>query len=125
MNRFTNTFMYTFLLLLKFFVKTEIGQTSRIYKVQHMYANSNEGMVFKLVVSLGQGGKKEPVENPPRLGLICFKTFHLNLKKKSILNLLHIYVVVLTLGTRNPCNRRYFLHIPLCNIGYISEAWYT
>ena len=53
-----------------------------MYKMQDMYANSNEGMVFKLVVSLEQGGKNEPLENPPRLGLICFKTFHLNLKKK-------------------------------------------
>ena len=54
-----------------------------MYKMQDMYANSNEGMVFKLVVSLEQGGKNEPLENPPRLGLICFKTFHLNLKKKN------------------------------------------
>ena len=70
--------------------------------MQDMYANSNEGMVFKLVFSLEQGGKNEPLESPPRLGLIYFKTFHLNLKKKSILNLLHIYVAVLALGTRNP-----------------------
>ena len=81
--------------------------------MQNTYANSNEGMVFKLVVSLEQGGKNVPLESPPRLGLIFFKTFHLNLKKKIILNLLHIYVVVLTLDTRNPCSRRYFLHIPL------------
>ena len=47
-----------------------------------MYAaNSNEGMVFKLEVSLEQGGKNKPLESPARLGLICFKTFHLNLKK--------------------------------------------
>ena len=31
--------------------------------MQDMYANSNE-------------------ESPPRLGLICFKTFHINSKKK-------------------------------------------
>ena len=48
-----------------------------------MYANSNEGMVSKLVASLKQGGKNEPLESPPRFGLICFKTFHLNLKKKN------------------------------------------
>ena len=50
--------------------------------MKDMYAYSNESMVFKLVVSLEQGGKNEPQENPPRLGLIFFKTFHLNLKKK-------------------------------------------
>ena len=44
-----------------------------------MLANSNEGMVFKLVVSLRQGGKNEPRESPPRLGLISFKTFDINL----------------------------------------------
>ena len=66
-------------LLLKFFVKTEIGQRNRISKIQDMFANSNEGMVFTLVVSLEQGGKNEPLESPSRLGLICFKTFDLNL----------------------------------------------
>ena len=49
--------------------------------MQNIYANSNEGMVFKLVVLLEQGGKNEPLESPPRLGLIYFKNFHLNLKK--------------------------------------------
>ena len=34
---------------------------------------------FKLVVSLEQVGKNEPIKIPPRLGLICFKTFDLNL----------------------------------------------
>ena len=53
--------------MLKFFVKTEIGQRSRIHKMQDMYANSNKVMIFKLV------------ESPPKLGLICFKTFDLNL----------------------------------------------
>ena len=33
--------------MLKFFVKIEIGQRSRIYKMQDMYANSNEGIVFQ------------------------------------------------------------------------------
>ena len=33
-----------------------------------MYANSNESMVFKLVVSLKQGVKNDPLESPPRLG---------------------------------------------------------
>ena len=82
--------------------------------MQDIYANSNEGMVLKLVVSLEQGSKNKPLENPSGLRLICFKTSHLNLKKKSILNLLHAFVAVLTLGTHNPCNRKYLLHIPLC-----------
>ena len=47
--------------------------------MQDMYANSNEGMVFKRVVSSEQGGKNEPLEIPPRLGLIYFKNFDLNL----------------------------------------------
>ena len=71
-------------------------------------------MVFKLVVSLEQGSKNKPLENSSRLRLICFKTSHLNLKKKSILNLLHTYVAALTLSTYNPCNGRYYLRIPLC-----------
>ena len=50
-----------------------------MYKMQDMYANSNEDMVFKLVVSLEHRGKKEPLEVSPRLGLICFETFDLNL----------------------------------------------
>ena len=37
-----------------------------------------------------------------------------SLVQKEVLNLLHTYVVVLTLGTYNPCNRRYLLHVPLC-----------
>ena len=40
--------------------------------MKDMYAYSNESMVFKLVVSLEQGGKNEPQENPPRLGLVFF-----------------------------------------------------
>ena len=47
--------------------------------MQDMNTNLNEGVVFKLVVSLKQGSKNEPLESPPRLGLICFKTFDLNL----------------------------------------------
>ena len=47
--------------------------------MQDMYVNSNEGMVFKLVVSLEQGGKNEALESPPMLGLIFFKTVDLNL----------------------------------------------
>ena len=39
--------MTNFFLLLKFFVKTEIGQRSRIYKTQDMHANSNEGIIFQ------------------------------------------------------------------------------
>ena len=42
-----------------------------------------------------------------------------SLVQKEVLNLLHTYVVVLTLGTYNPCNRRYLLHVPLC----LSIAW--
>ena len=34
---------------------------------------------FKLVISLEQGGKNKPLESSPRLGLICYKTFDLNL----------------------------------------------
>ena len=37
-----------------------------------------------------------------------------SLAQKEVLNLLHTYVVVLTLGIHNPCNRRYLLHISLC-----------
>ena len=44
--------------------------------MQKIYANSNEGIVFKLVVPLEQRGKNKPSETPPRLGLISFKTFH-------------------------------------------------
>ena len=49
-----------------------------------MYVNLNEYMVFKLVVSLEQGGRNKPPGKHTqilRLGLICFKTFHLNLKE--------------------------------------------
>ena len=81
--------------------------------MKDMYVNSNGSMAFKLVVSLEQRGKNEPLEKQPRLGLVCFKNFYLNLKKIFILNLLHTYVVVLTLGTYNPCSRKYFLHILL------------
>ena len=36
------------------------------------------------------------------------------LVQKEVLNLLHTYVVVLTLGTYNPCIKRFFLHVSLC-----------
>ena len=42
--------------MLKSFVKAEIGQRSRLYKMQ----DSNQGMVFKLVVSLNKGLKMNP-----------------------------------------------------------------
>ena len=45
--------MSTFFLL-KFFVKTEICQKRRVYKMLDMHANLNEGMVFKLVISMRQ-----------------------------------------------------------------------
>ena len=65
-----------------------------------MYAKSNKGMVFKLEVLVEQRGKNEPLEIPAWLGLIYFKTFHLNLKKgNSTLNPLHTYAAVLTLHT--------------------------
>ena len=38
-----------------------------------MHADSNEGMVVKLIILVGQGGKIEFLESPPRLELICFK----------------------------------------------------
>ena len=44
-----------------------------------MYADPNEGMAVKLITSVRQVGKKEPLESSPRLGLIYFKTFDLNL----------------------------------------------
>ena len=47
--------------------------------MKDMYGNSNEGMLFKLVVSLEQGGKNEPLESPPRLEFIFFKAIDLNL----------------------------------------------
>ena len=53
-------FYVNFLVQLKFFVKTEISQRSHTYKMQNIYANSNEGMVFKLVVLLEQGVKTNP-----------------------------------------------------------------
>ena len=37
-----------------------------------------------------------------------------SLAQNEVLNLLHTYVVVLTLGTHNRCNRSYLLHIWLC-----------
>ena len=42
-----------------------------------------------------------------------------SLVQKEVLNLLHTYVVVSTLDTYNPCNRRYLLHVSLC----LSIAW--
>ena len=88
MNRFRNTFKWSFSLLLKLFVKIGIGQKSRLYKMQDIY--------FKLKALLEKMGKNEPLESPPRLGLICFKTFLLNF---LILNLFYTYVAVLTLAT--------------------------
>ena len=40
--------------------KIEIGQRSCIYQMQDVYADSNEGMVVKLIISVGQGEKKTP-----------------------------------------------------------------
>ena len=82
--------------------------------MQDMCADSNEYLVVKLIISVGQGGKKESLESPARLELICFKAIRFkfdiagcvlwSLVQKEVLNLLHTYVVVLALGT----------HIPLC-----------
>ena len=44
-----------------------------------MYANSNEGMVFKIVVSLSKEVEMNPLESLPRLTFKSEKTFHLNL----------------------------------------------
>ena len=82
--------------------------------MQDMCADSNEYLVVKLIISVGQGGKKESLESPASLELICFKAIRFkfdiagcvlwSLVQKEVLNLLHTYVVVLALGT----------HIPLC-----------
>ena len=45
--------------------------------MQDMYANSNEGIFFQTRNLVA--GKNETLESSPRLGLICFKTFDLNL----------------------------------------------
>ena len=37
-----------------------------------------------------------------------------SLAQKEVINLLHTYAVVLTLGTHNPSSRRYLLHMSLC-----------
>ena len=42
-----------------------------------------------------------------------------SLAPKEVSVLLHTYVVVLTLVTHNPCNRRYLLHLWLC----LSTTW--
>ena len=34
--------------------------------MQGMYTNSNEDMIFKLIVSLEQGVKSKTLESPPR-----------------------------------------------------------
>ena len=66
--------------------------------MKDMYVNSNESMVFKLVVSLEQWGKNEPLESP------------------------HTYIyciVVLTLGTHNPCKVfSTYTALFIDNIGY-------
>ena len=36
-----------------------------------------------------------------------------SLTQKAVLNILPTYVEVLTLGTHNPCSRRYLIHMPL------------
>ena len=38
-----------------------------------LHAYSNEGMVVKFIISVGQETKKESLESPPRLRLIYFK----------------------------------------------------
>ena len=80
---------------------------------------------FKLVVSLEQrgGGEQTPTKST-QIRVDLFQNFRFkfdiawfilrSLAQKEVLNLLHTYVVVLTLGTYNPGNKRYLLHISLC-----------
>ena len=44
-----------------------------------MYADLNEDIAMKIIISVGEWGKKEQLESPRRLVLICYKTFELNL----------------------------------------------
>ena len=53
--------------------------TKKEVEMQDMYANSNEGMVVKLIISVGQVGQKEPLESSPRWELIFSEIFNLNL----------------------------------------------
>ena len=49
-------------------------------------------------------------------------------QKKIILNLLHTYVVVLTLDTHNPCSRRnpsIYTALFIDKIAYKYDVWYT
>ena len=95
--------------------------------MQDVYADSNEGMVVKLIISVEQGEKKTP-RKPTQVRVNWFQNFQIefdiawcvmwSLVQKEVLNLLNIHVLVLTLG----------IHIPLCfvdNIGYSSEDWHT
>ena len=88
--------------------------TKKEVEKQDMYADSNEGMVVKLIILVGQVGEKEPLESSPRLELIFFRNFRFkfdtdwciswSLVHKEVLSPLHRYVVVLALDT----------HIQLC-----------
>ena len=41
--------------------------------MQDLYVDSNEGVVFKHVISVAQGCEKQPLQRLPRLGLISSK----------------------------------------------------
>ena len=47
--------------------------------MQGMYADSNEGMVVILIISVGLGGLKEPLGISHKLELTFFEIFDLNL----------------------------------------------
>ena len=76
---------------------------------------------FKLLVSLDHKGKKQTTRKPTQIRVDLFQNFRFkfdiawfvlrSLAHKEVLNVLHTYVVVLTLDTHNPGNRRYLLHI--------------
>ena len=65
---------------------------------------------FSNLQSRWSKGVKRTPRKPTQIRVGLFQNFSF----KFILNRLQTYVVVLTLDTHNPCNRRYFQHIPLC-----------
>ena len=53
--------------------------TKKEVEMQGMYADSNEGTVVILIISVGLGGLKEPLGISPKLELTFFEIFDLNL----------------------------------------------
>ena len=53
--------------------------TKKEVEKQDMYADSNEVMVVKLIILVGQVGEKEPLESSPRLELIFFSKFSIQI----------------------------------------------